>query len=721
MKKIVLLFMMMSCFNRFSFSQNAKIDSLSNLLQNSKEDTSRVNYYTNLCAEFRLVGETDQCLEFASKALALSAKLKFPKGIAASYGKIGLFYSDQGDYSKALEYYYKALTIFEELEILSQIAATNGNMGIAYHSKGDIPRAMEFYFKALKINEAIGNKKNIAANTGNIGAIYSMQGDYKKALEYHFKALKIKEEIGNKNGIASTLGNIGNDYSEMNDDAKAKEYYLMALALGEELGNKNIIGINLGNLGNIYKELQDYEKALGYYFRALKINEELNDKSLIANNYGNIGSSYLGQKKYIEAEKYLSKGLSLSKAIGTLELTKKLEQSISDLYFKKGEYKNAYEHHQQFLIVKDSLFNIEKYEDATRKEMNYEYEKKETSVKAEKEKQEALAAVEIKKQRIILWSVVLGLILVIVVTVFIFRSLRISIKQKRIIEKQKILVEEQKHIVEEKHKEISDSINYAERIQRALLASKDILDQNLNRNSINANDPSYFILFKPKDVVSGDFYWASKIVSSQGVENFIIATADSTGHGVPGAIMSILNIACLKEAVGKGISAPDELLNETRRLIIENLKNDGSAEGGKDGMDASLLCLDFSSLQEEGKVIMQCASANNPVWIISGDQLNEIKPNRMPVGKHDKDQIPFNLQTITLQKGDLVYTLTDGFSDQFGGKGGKKFKYKPLQELLLSISHEPMELQKQKLDTTFEAWKGNLEQVDDVCIIGFRI
>ena len=260
----------------------------------------------------------------------------------------------------------------------------------------------------------------------------------------------------------------------------------------------------------------------------------------------------------------------------------------------------------------------------------------------------------------------------------------------------------QKHIVEEKHKEITDSINYAERIQRALLASKKMLDENLS---------NYFILFKPKDVVSGDFYWAAKLSNKQ----FVLVTADSTGHGVPGAIMSIVNIASLKAASLQGITSPDLLLNETRRLVIENLKNDGSAEGGKDGMDGSLLSFDFKNN------ILYCASANNPVWIIRSKELIEIKADRMPIGKHDKDQFPFTLQTQNLQKGDLIYTLTDGFADQFGGVSGKKFMYKQLQNFLLAIANEPLETQKQKLNDVFDNWKGNLEQVDDVCLIGIRV
>jgi serine phosphatase RsbU (regulator of sigma subunit) len=229
-----------------------------------------------------------------------------------------------------------------------------------------------------------------------------------------------------------------------------------------------------------------------------------------------------------------------------------------------------------------------------------------------------------------------------------------------------------------------------------------MLDENLN---------NYFILFKPKDVVSGDFYWATQLSNN----NFVLVTADSTGHGVPGAIMSILNVACLDKAVTKGITSPDLILNETRQLVIESLKNDGSEEGGKDGMDASLLSFDFKNN------ILYCAAAYNPIWIIRNSELIEIKADHMPIGKHDKDKKPFTLHTINLQKGDVVYSLTDGFPDQFGGANGKKFKSKQLQSILISIAHESMETQKHLLSVAFDNWKGVFEQVDDVCLIGVRV
>jgi serine phosphatase RsbU (regulator of sigma subunit) len=340
--------------------------------------------------------------------------------------------------------------------------------------------------------------------------------------------------------------------------------------------------------------------------------------------------------------------------------------------------------------------------------MGYEFEKKEALAKAEQDKLDAIAAEEKQKQRIALILVAIVLLLVAVFAVFMYRRFKITQKQKHIIElqkeevtRQKTIVEQQKHLVEEHQKEIIDSINYAERIQRSFIATKEILNENLN---------DYFVLFKPKDIVSGDFYWASKLNNG----NFALATADSTGHGVPGAIMSLLNVTSLEKAV-ETHTQPADILNATRKIIIERLKKDGSAEGGKDGMDASLAVYDFKNNK------LSIAAANNPVWIIRGAETIEIKPDKMPVGKHDKQAVSFTQQEVELQTGDMVYTLTDGFPDQFGGEKGKKFMSKNLRELLAANAHLPMPEQKALLETTFKNWVGNLEQVDDVTLIGVRV
>ena len=286
------------------------------------------------------------------------------------------------------------------------------------------------------------------------------------------------------------------------------------------------------------------------------------------------------------------------------------------------------------------------------------------------------------------------------------------IKEKEILEQTVIErtteVVEQKELIEEKQKEIVDSINYAKRIQYALLANDVVLEQNLQE---------HFVLFQPKDIVSGDFYWATKTIESKQLENgieekterFYLAICDSTGHGVPGAFMSLLNISFLNEAITeKNIKQPNEIFNHARQRLIESV----SQEGAQDGMDGILLCF------ENNKITY--AAANNAPVIVRGDSIINLPSDKMPIGKGERNN-SFTHYTVDSRKGDMIYFCTDGYADQFGGPKGKKFKYKQLEELLISVNQKSLKEQKQILETTIEKWKGNLEQVDDILIIGLQI
>lgn len=263
-------------------------------------------------------------------------------------------------------------------------------------------------------------------------------------------------------------------------------------------------------------------------------------------------------------------------------------------------------------------------------------------------------------------------------------------------------IETQKHIIEEKQKETIDSILYAQRIQNALLASKSFLNKHLK---------NYFIYFNPKDLVSGDFYWATELNNK-----FYFIIADSTGHGIPGAFMSLLNINFLNEAINeKQIEKPSEILNYVRNKLIQGLAEDGSEEGGKDGMDCSLICIDFINKE----ITYSCA--NNPLIFITNNTINELDADRMPVGKSPKDTIAFSNNKIAFNSGDILYLFTDGYADQFGGEKGKKLKHKNLRDYLFKIHQLPILEQKNLLSTEFDNWKGNLEQIDDVCVVGIKL
>lgn len=304
------------------------------------------------------------------------------------------------------------------------------------------------------------------------------------------------------------------------------------------------------------------------------------------------------------------------------------------------------------------------------------------------------------KDRVILIIAVLS-ILGIILLLFSIRSNNQRRKANKLLSEQKSEIERQKHLVDEKQKEILDSINYAKRIQTALMANSKMMNENL---------PEHFIFFKPKDIVAGDFYWAAPVS-----DGFMYITADSTGHGVPGAFMSLLNISKLNDAINKNTSRPDIVLNEVKDGIIKALNPEGSSEESKDGMDAILCKLDHKNLK------LQYAAANNSFCILRNNEIITCKADKMPVGKSHDDSGRFTFNELSLEFGDMIYTFTDGYGDQFGGPEGKKFKHKNLRDVFQEVAKLPVNKQKEIIANRFDDWKGELEQVDDVLIIGVRV
>ncbi len=657
-------------FQYNSFGQNPILDSLKITLKNARHDTTR-------CAVYNALGEQIY-LDRPDSSIILwhTARILAEKNIA---NNVAL----RKDYSKYL-------------------AVSLNNIGFGYTSRGDIPKALEYLHQAVKVQEEINDRYGLAYSLYNLGNIYDGQNDFIKSLEYHTKSLKIREKIGDKQSVATSLNIIGLIYVHKDDDQKALKYYQKSLDIREEIGDKEGIATSLNNIGIIYVHQKDFEKALDHYFRALMIDEERGDRSAMATSLNNIANAMHQKGDVKGAIPYAKRAMQIAKELGFPDEIQYSANTLKTLFQLQNNYKGAFEMFELEIEMRDSVNNVETQKTAVQKQMQYAFEKKELEAKAEQDKKDVIANEEKQKQRIIIYATSIGFIIVLVSGLFILRGFRQKQKDNKIITLQKIEVENQKHLIEEKHKEITDSINYAERIQRSFLATENELKDNLK---------DYFVFFQPKDVVSGDFYWGSKLNNG----NFALATADSTGHGVPGAIMSILNISCLENAVKEGETEPFEILNHTRVNIIERLKKDGSAEGGKDGMDCSLVVFDTENKK------LKVAAANNPVWIVRGSDVIDIKPDKMPVGKHDKQTISFTQQEVELITGDVVYTLTDGFPDQFGGDKGKKFMIKNLRELIIANAHLPMNEQKNLLRKTLNNWAGNLEQVDDITVIGIRI
>jgi serine phosphatase RsbU (regulator of sigma subunit) len=536
----------------------------------------------------------------------------------------------------------------------------------------------------------------------NIGNIYYLQENYSEALINYTAALKIQTETGDKQGIAGSYTNIGEVYRNQHKLNEALANQTAAVKIQEEIGNQDGLSNAYSNIGLVYFDKGNYSLAVENYLTALHLKEKTGDEQGMAWSYASLSEAYIKLKKYSEAESYAVKSLQLATELGELDDVKQADFNLSEIYEKTGKPQKALEYFKAFVAVRDSLFNEENTKKTVQQQMQYDFDKKETAAKLEQEKRDAVTSAENKKQQIIIAAVSVGLILMLILAGVILRSLRLHQKKNQIIS-------HQKDLVEEKQKEILDSIHYAKRIQQALLTSVKYIERYLGKN--------FFILYKPKDIVSGDFYYAlSHKLPGSDKELFYLCTADCTGHGVPGAFMSMLGISHLNESIiEKNISMPHEILNAMRSEIIRSLNPEGSEEESKDGMDCVLCCYDFKAMK------LYFAAANNPVWLVRNGTLQEYKPDKMPVGKYHDETVSFTLQTIDLQKGDIIYTFTDGYADQFGGKKGKKFKFKQLEEMLFANSNLPLEEQKELLAQAFENWKGKLEQVDDVCLIGVKV
>ena len=713
-------------------SSFSKLDSLEIALKKSEQDTNRIKCLNGIAWEIKNQN-ADSSISYSQNALQLAEKLKWNKGIAQSYHNIGLFYFLKADYNYALDYYKKALLICalleketpNSIEILNLKSKTMGYMGLAHSNKNNVLEALDYYFEALKIDEKTGNKIGVARHLGNIGIIYQHRNNFRKAEEYYLKALKMAEETNYKLLEANTLGNLGLLSYDGGDQSSALDYYFKALKMADELGYKQLQANTLGNIADLYLLKGNIAQALSHYFIALKIKEEMGDKRETALTLKSIGNSYLKQKNYPVSEKFLLQARGLADSLMNYDLQMSVNIFLAELYEKTNRWQKAYE--SCFIVnkCKDSLFAEQKLKDFTKKEMDFEYAKKTAadSIKNGEEKKVIAAQLvasdeQLKRETIQLYTLYGGLALLFIFGGFMYNRFRIIRKQNEIISNQKSEVEEQrdiaryerekadeqKNLVEEKNKEITDSITYAKRLQEAILPPQQLVKEYF-RNS--------FILYKPKDIVAGDFYFFETTD-----DNIFMAAADCTGHGVPGALVSVVCSNALHRCVKEfNLKKPGEILDKTRDLVLETFTKSG--QDVKDGMDISL-CVIAKSKGLNNNIKFTWSGANNPLWFLKNGVITEISANKQPVGKTDLP-LPFTTHSVELTKGDSFYLFTDGYADQFGGPKRKKFKYKQLQDLLLNNKETPMEEQGNILERAFEEWRTDLEQVDDVCMIGVKL
>jgi len=692
-------------------AQQEKIDSLQKALQVAKHDTDKINTLNNLSWLLQR-SEPNKGIDYAEQALKIAKQINFKSGMAGAYHALGSIKANVGDYDKALEFLSKDLYLTTELGNKKGMGTSLNSIGNIYAMRGDYDKALEFYFKALVIKEELGDKKGMASGYGNVGNVLFLKGDNDKALEFYLKDLALFEEMGNKKGMADSYNNIGLVYGQKKEFSKALEYYFKDLEITKELGDKQGEADSYGNIGIVMAEMGSLNKAQEYYLKSFDIRKELEDKQGMADSYNSIGNLYLKQNRLKEAKEYQLNSLALAKELNAKPAMMSAYMALSLCDSAMGNFKEAYQYHKLYSLVKDSVFNEESNLQMADMQTRYETEKKQKAIELlnkEKENQEALAASESKRQKIILLFVICGLVASLVFAFIIFRGY----KQKQKIN---LALEEKNKIIEEKNKDITDSINYARRIQTAILVDREEVAKQLN---------DFFILYKPKDIVSGDFYYYAEArlndqKAGQAENKIIIAAVDCTGHGVPGAFMSMIGNDALNEIIkGKKTTTPAEILSKLHDSVRTALKQDtASKTDANDGMDIALCSLDLQTN------VLEFAGGLRNLFITrsTSKSLEEIKADKDSIGGEKSDvQKKFTNHTIQLDKGDAFYIFTDGYTDQFGGENGKKFMVRKMMNLLLSVQDKNMREQEIIFDRTIEEWKGGREQIDDILLIGVRV
>ena len=579
--------------------------------------------------------------------------------------------------------YFRSGKMFLDLEDL----VTSSNM---------FNQAITYFIKAEKLNW-------VCITDDYLGILKFTAGNYEDAIRSYRDYINKVSKNNYNLKVAGTHNNIGLCLIELNRPEEALTCFDTSLQLYTQEENKVGIGRIYNNLGTAYLKMGKDLQALDHFQKGLVIREEAaagipsTTESII-----NIGKAQYKLGKANKAIGNLEKTLGIARTIKSKELQLRIFSVLKDLYYQRGSYKKAIDIQAEFYALQDTLYGQRLKDKLLISSLSGKFKRKviEDSI-AQIQKnlfhaeelriQQKIKEQIIAKNKLVRTFLLIGLGMIALVLVILFKRFKEKKQANAIIYKQK---EE----LQQKQTDILDSIVYAKRIQSAILPPDKL---------IKSHFPNSFILYRPKDIVAGDFYW---LESKEGVVYF--AVADCTGHGVPGAMISVMCNNGLNRAVREnGLTTPGTILDQTKEFVITEFGK--SEEKVMDGMDIALCALKGKRLSYSG--------SHNPLWIIrkGGQEVFEIKADRQPIGRFG-EEVPFTTHEIEVDPGDTLYIFSDGFSDQFGGANGKKFKISNFKKLLLKLQNNSMEDQKLLLDNAFESWRGELEQIDDVCVMGVR-
>jgi len=747
---------------------------------NKIEQISKIK--NNLGAVYQFSGQYEKAIKLYKESLQNSIGVVDTLSISKSYNNIGSLYIKMGDSEKALVYLEKSLVYKKQLHDLIGISKTLLNIGNVFLKEKNNLKAIEYYEAALKIKIEMGDSLSISTSLSNIGLSYKNMSNYNNAVKYYLQALDIARNTGYKKQEALICNNIAStydDWSELDSSntfykEKVVEYYSKAVNVCEEIGdNEGVINV-VNNLGAFYSQEKEYDKAMAYFLRCLKyikkydylskevivyvniadiyiqkkdyteailyLNKVINilnthpDDIGFVNAYNKLSEVYFKMKKYEVAKQYAYKSLYIIEKTNDIFRKKVLFDRLSVIFEKTGDFKRAYFYHKKYTSLKDSIFNNDSkntiiqlqtmYKAKEQKQeiklLNTKYRLNSIKLKAEK--------LKLRQQRIMSIGLIVIIVLVLVFLYLLYKQIKAkNLANKLLFDKneeiniQKNEIELQFKLIKKQNTEITDSINYARLIQNAILPDINILNDSFK---------DYFVLFEPKSIVSGDFYWITKYNNK-----IIVAAVDCTGHGVPGAFMSMLGVSFLNEIVlnNNNLNSAD-ILNLLREKVILSLKQVSIESNQKDGMDMSLSIIDT-----DNKTI-DFAGAYNPLFIVTSInseieqqisfdskkienekfKLLELKADRMPISISRKTE-SFKSNILKYSENDKIFMFSDGIVDQFHFKTLKKYKKAKFKKNIIETSNMTASKQGEIIKASYLEWKGNSEQTDDVLIIGIDL
>lgn len=662
----VVFFCLLAVNYRVIARQAAEADSLERVLQNPQPDTVRIRALNRLAFLLRN-SQIEKARTYAEASYKLAQSASYKLGMAESLGFLGLIYYRLGMHDQAIDRHLQSLRLFEELK----------------------------------------DNRQIAFRYNDIANIYVTQGYYDRALEYHNKSLVLKQKINDREGVATSLKNIANMYLAQKKYTESLEYCLKALPIADSLGDQRLRGHVLQFLGEIYLAQRDYKRAIEYLQKSYEIKAAIDEKFTLSRLMNSIGNAYLNQNDLPRALKYYQDALTLARKTGV-----KLEEqisygNISNAYRLMSDYRKAYDYHVLFMNMKDSIFNETSREKITMLETRFQSEKKQAEIDR-LNMESTLQQQEIAQQNQRFYFIV-GLVAIL--AVFGVVMVRANNQRRRtnlLLQKQKQEIEIVYKELELKNNDITASINYAKRIQSAIIPTEERL---------RSFFPESFLMLKPRDIVSGDFYFLEKVTTADGKEKIVLAAADCTGHGVPGALMSMVGNDLLSQIVHeRQITHPDLILNQLHQNLRRVLKIEDS--DSRDGMDIAICTFDMEAGQ------LEYAGAMSPLYLARNGEITKVNPDKKTIGGRIAGYSgSFTRCSFDIEGETMLYLASDGYQDQFGGIQNKKFMSKNFRQLLQDIHMLPIYQQQQKAESTLAHWMsfGPQKQTDDILLIGIRL